>query len=198
MDVKTIGVIGATALGRRIAYLAAAGGYRTVLEDVSLDRLEDGLAYITQTLDASVASGRITPDQRTMALANLATARSVEDVCREADLLIEAAPEDMEMQLEIFTLFDKFAKPEAILVSTAASLSITELAAITFCPENCAGWRFGDPVTDTKRLEIVHAPATSEATVRACLEVGRRMGKEAVVVQEGTGPSAPAKGSFSR
>jgi 3-hydroxybutyryl-CoA dehydrogenase len=195
MDVKTIGVIGATTLGRGIAYAAAAGGYRTVLEDVSSHRLDDGVAYIRQTLDASVARGKMTSDQRKLAVANLAMARSVEDVCREADLLIEAAPEDMEMQLEIFTLFDKFAKPEAILASSATSLSIAELAAITFCPENCVGLRFLHPVPETKRLEIVRAPATSEATVQACLEVVRRMGKEAVVVGEPAGSSAGAKGS---
>lgn len=198
MDVKTIGVIGATTLGRGIAYLAAVGGYRSVLEDVSFHRLEDGLGYISQTLDAGVAGGKITADQKAMAVANLATARSVEDVCREADLLIEAVPEDMEMQLEIFTLFDKFAKPAAILATSASSVSIGELAAITFCPENCIGLRFFHPVPETKRLEIVRAPATSQATVRACLEVGRRMGKEAVVVYEPTGSSAQAKGSFSR
>lgn len=195
MDVQTIGVIGATTLGRGIAYAAAAGGYRTVLEDVSSHRLDDGVAYIRQSLDADVARGRITATQREIAVANLATARTVEDVCREADLLIEAAPEDMEMQLEIFTLFDKFAKPEAILASSASSLSIAELAAITFCPENCVGLRFSLAGPEAKRLEIVRAPATSEATVQACLEVGRRMGKEAVVVREPAGSSAGAQGS---
>jgi 3-hydroxybutyryl-CoA dehydrogenase len=196
MDVRTIGVIGATTLGCGIAYAAAVGGYRTVLEDISSHRLADGVAYIRQTLDADVARGKITPDQRKIAVANLATARSVEDVCREADLLIEAAPEDMETQLEMFTLFDKFAKPEAILASSASSLSIAELAAITFCPENCVGLRFSHPVAEAKRLEIVRAPATSEATVQACMEVGRRMGKEAVVVDEPAGSSAGAKGPF--
>jgi 3-hydroxybutyryl-CoA dehydrogenase len=198
MDVKTIGVIGATTLGRGIAYVAALGGYRTVLEDVSIHRLEDGVAYVTQTLDASVRSGTVTPDQKARALANLATAHSVEDVCRETDLLIEAAPEDMEMQLEIFTLFDKFARPGAILATSASALSIAELAEITFCPEQCVGLHFFHPVPETKQLEIVRAPATSESTVRACLEVGRRMGKEAVVVQEAAGSSADAKGSLRR
>lgn len=198
MNVKTIGVIGATTLGRGIAYLAVAGGYRTVLEDVSIHRLEDGVAYIKQTLDAGVAGGRITPDQKTMAVANLATASSVEDVCREADLLIEAAPEEMEMQLEIFTLFDKFAKPDAILGSTASCVSIADLAEITFRPERCVGLRLSSPTPETPRLEIVRAPATSEATVRACMEVARRMGKDAVVVRERAGSSACAKGSTSR
>jgi 3-hydroxybutyryl-CoA dehydrogenase len=198
MDVKTIGVIGATTLGRGIAYVAAVGGYRTVLEDISIHRLEDGVAYITQKLDAGVAGGKITRDQKARALANLTTAQSVEEVCREADLLIEAAPEEMEMQLEIFTLFDKFARPCAILATSASGLSIAELAEITFCPEQCVGFRFFHPVPETKQLEIVRALATSESTVQACLGVARRMGKEAVVVREPAGSSVDAKGSLSR
>ena len=198
MDVKTIGVIGASRLGCEIACAAAASGYRTILEDVSLHRLEDGDASIRQILDAAVASEKMTPDQRTAALAKLATARSVEGVCREADLLIEAVAEEMEMQLEIFTLFDKFAKPGAIMAGTAPSVSIADLAAITFRPENCVGLRFFQPVAETKRFEIVCGPETSQATVRACLELGRRMEKETVVVQEPVGASTEAKGSFSR
>jgi 3-hydroxybutyryl-CoA dehydrogenase len=198
MDVKTIGVIGATTLGRGIAYAAAVGGYRTVLEDVSLHRLADGVAQITQILDADVAGGKIAPDQKTMAVANLATARSVEEVCRRADLLIETLPEEMEMQLEIFTLFDKFARPGAILASSAPSLSIADLAEITSCPEQCVGLRFFHPVPETKRLEIVRASATSESTVRACMEVGRRIGKEIVIVREPARSSAHAKELFRR
>jgi 3-hydroxybutyryl-CoA dehydrogenase len=198
MDVKTIGVIGATALGRGIAYVAALGGYRTLLEDVSIHRLEDGVAYIAQTLGAGVASGKITPDEKARALANLATAHSVEEVCREADLLIEAAPEDTEMQLEIFTLFDKFAKPGTILATSASGLSIANLAEITFCAEQCVGLRFFHPVPETGQLEIVRAAATSESTVRACIEAGRRMGKEVAVVQESAGSSADEKGSVRR
>ena len=88
MEVKTIGVIGAGAMGRGIAYAAAFGGYRTVLEDVSPEMLEQGLAYIRQTLEDGVARGKVTPEQKETALANLSTSRSVEDVCREADLLM--------------------------------------------------------------------------------------------------------------
>src|SRR5580693_1882551 len=114
MEIKTIGVIGAGTMGRGIAYAAAFGGYRTVLEDVSSEMLEQGSAYISQALEEGVARGKLTPEQKTKALANLNTSRSVEDLCREADLLIEAVPEEMEVKLEIFTIFDKFALPAAI------------------------------------------------------------------------------------
>ena len=187
MEVKTIGVIGAGAMGRGIAYAAAYGGYRTILEDVSPEMLEQGIAYIRQNLEEGVARGKVTEEQRNIALANLTTSRSVEDLCREADLLIEAVPEEMEVKLEIFTIFDKFALPAAILASNTSSLSITELAAITFRAENCIGMHFFNPVPKMKLLEIVRALETSEATVQACAEVGRRMGKEVVVIRESPG-----------
>jgi 3-hydroxybutyryl-CoA dehydrogenase len=187
MEVKTIGVIGAGAMGRGIAYAAAYGGYRTILEDVSPEMLEQGIAYIRQNLEEGVARGKVTEKQRNIALANLTTSRSVEDLCREADLLIEAVPEEMEVKLEIFTIFDKFALPAAILASNTSSLSITELAAITFRAENCIGMHFFNPVPKMKLLEIVRALETSEATAQACAEVGRRMGKEVVVIRESPG-----------
>lgn len=120
MEVKTIGVIGAGSMGRGIAYAAAYGGYRTILEDVSPEMLEQGLAYIREALAEGVARGKVTAEQQKVALANLTTSRSVEDVCRETDLLIEAVPEEMEVKLEIFTIFDKFARPGAILASNTS------------------------------------------------------------------------------
>jgi len=189
--IRTIGIVGAGATGQGIAFLAAATGYRTVLEDVSSARLADSVAWIAGAFDRAIARGRRTPEQKITALANLVTSRSVEEVCREADLLIDATAEEMEVKLEIFTLFDRFAKPGAILASSTASVSIADLAAITFCAENCAGMRFAVPVGEAGRIEIVRAPATSEATVAACVEVGRRMGREVVVVQE---PADPASG----
>lgn len=187
MDVKTIGVIGAGTMGRGIAYAAAFGGYRTVLEDVSPEMLEQGMEYIRKALEEGVSRGKVTGSQRDTALAGLSGARSVEEVCRQADLLIEAVPEEMELKLELFTLFDRFAKPNAILASNTSSLSVTELAAITSRAEDCIGMHFFNPVPKMKLLEIIRALETSEATVAACAEVGRRMGKEVVVVRESPG-----------
>ena len=190
MGVNTIGVvgvIGAGAVGREIAYAAACGGYRTVLEDVSPEMLEKGMDYIRKAFEQDVVGGAVTGAQREFALANLTTARRVEDACRQADLLIEAAPEDMELQLEIFTIFDKFAKPNAILASSTASISITELAAITFRAENCVGMHFVRSSPNRKLLEIVRARDTSDETVQACAEAGRRMGKQVAIVCEPLG-----------
>ena len=187
MDVKTIAVIGAGTMGRGIAYAAAVGGYRTILEDVSPVMLGQGLASIGAALEDGAARGKLTPQQKEQALARVERASSVEEACREADLVIEAVPEEMELKLEIFTLLDKFAKPGAIFASNTSSLSITEMAAITCRPEKCVGMHFFNPVPKMKLLEVVRGLETSEDTLATCRDAGRRMGKEVVVVRESPG-----------
>jgi len=183
MEIKTIGVIGAGAAGREIACAALLGGYRTILEDVSPDMLEQGTGHIKRALSERVARGNLTPQQKDGALSRFSTANRVDEVCRVADMLIETVPEEMEVKLEIFTIFDKFAKPSAILASNT-SLPITEIAAITFRTEDCVGMRFVDRGSDPRLLEIVRGLETSDGTVAACSEVGRRMGCEIAIVHE--------------
>src|SRR5215470_11707099 len=187
MEAKTIGVIGAGTMGRGIAYAAALGGYRTILEDVMPENLAKGTAWIRQSLDEGVQRGKVEAPARDAALGLLETSSSVESVCREADFLIEAVPEEMELKLELFTLFDKFAKPRAVLASNTSSLSVAEMAEMTYRPELCAGMHFFNPVPKMRLIEIVKAPKTSDETIEICREVGRRMGKEVVVVKESPG-----------
>jgi 3-hydroxybutyryl-CoA dehydrogenase len=186
-NIHTIAVIGAGTMGRGIAWAAAVGGYRTILEDVSAQMLEQALAWIKSSLEEGVERGKLSREQKEQAFRRIVTASSVEDACREADLIIEAVPEDMELKIEIFTLLDKFAKPGAIFASNTSSLSITEMAAVTCRPEKCVGMHFFNPVPKMKLLEIVRALETSDDTLTACVEVGRRMGKEIVVVRESPG-----------
>jgi 3-hydroxybutyryl-CoA dehydrogenase len=187
MDVKTIAVIGAGTMGRGIAYAAALGGYRTILEDVMPEMLINANAWIAHTFDEGIKRGKLTSEAASAAIARIATSSSVEDVCREADFLIEAVPEEMELKLELYTLFDKFAKPNTVLASNTSSLSITEMAEMTYRPELCVGMHFFNPVPKMRLIEIVRAPKTSDETVAACREVGSRMGKEVVVVKESPG-----------
>jgi len=187
MDVKIVGVIGAGTMGRGIAYAAALGGYRTILEDVMPETLAKGTAWIQQSLDEGVQRGKVEAAAREEALALLETSSSVEAVCREADFLIEAVPEETELKLELFTLFDKFAKPKAVLASNTSSLSVAEMAEMTYRPELCVGMHFFNPVPKMRLIEIVKAPKTSDETIEICREVGRRMGKEVVVVKESPG-----------
>ena len=183
MEIKTIGVIGAGQWGREIACAALLGGFRTILEDVSADKVERGIAHISRELHGRVDRGRLTLEQKDAAMARLSTANRADDVCREADMLIETVPEEMEVKLEIFTIFDKFAKPDAILASHTA-LSITEIAAITFRTENCVAMRFVNRGPEKTLLEIVRGADTSEATAATCVSVGRQMGMETLVVRD--------------
>jgi 3-hydroxybutyryl-CoA dehydrogenase len=180
-SVTTIGIIGATAGSWPLAYAAAAGGYAVVLEDVFPSRLADGVAYIRLRLDEDVAARRMSADDGDEAIARVRTRTTIEDACREADLLIETAAEDFESQLEIFTLFDKFAKPDAILASSTTLTAIADLAEITFCPENCVGLQFSEGSGGASELRIVRGAQTSEETVSKCMEVGRRTAREVVV-----------------
>src|SRR5208282_2609504 len=178
MEIQTIAIVGAGDLGRGIAYAAVVAGFRTILEDISLVTLEQGNFWIAHALDDEVSHGKIGAVARDAALSNLSAAKSAEEASREADLIIEAVSDEMEMKIELFTIFDKFAKPGAIFASTTTLLSIAELAAVTFCPERCIGMRFSTDAQKTERLELVKSRETSEETIAACLELGRRMGKE--------------------
>ena len=185
-EMKTIAVVGSGDLGRRIAYASCLAGFRTILEDISPAALEQGIGWISQALGEEISRGEISTANREAALRNLNTANSAEDISREADLIIETVSDEMEMKIELFTVFDKFAKPGAIFASTTTSLPITDLAAVTFRPERCIGMRFFTNAQATGRLELVKGCETSEQTVAACREVGRRMGLEVSLPGEQT------------
>lgn len=184
MDVKTIAIIGAGAKGRGIAYAAAMGGYCVVLEDVSRERAERSVEWIKQALEEGVSRGDLEGRIRNAALPLIFIADSVEEAIRDADLIIEAVPDEMEMKLELFTIFDKFAKPGAIFASSSTSLSIGEMTDVTVSQERCIGMRFRDSVSGRRFIELVKTPFTSEETLGACREVARRMGKEVFVAEE--------------
>jgi 3-hydroxybutyryl-CoA dehydrogenase len=187
MDVKTIAVIGAGTMGRGIAYAAAFGGYQTVLEDISRPRLEEAIGWIRQSFEEGVVRGKVEAGVRDRALSLITTASNVEEAIRDADLIIEAVPEELEMKLELFTIFDKFAKTGAIFASNTSSLSITDFTDITVSRDRCVGMHFFNPVPKMKLIELVRTPHTSDETVAACREVAGRMGKEVVLVNEAPG-----------
>jgi 3-hydroxybutyryl-CoA dehydrogenase len=186
-EIKIIAVIGAGTMGRGIAYAAAFGGYTTILEDISPKMLEESLRWIAQTFSEGFLRGKVDAKSREAAATLISAAVSVQDAIRDADLIIEAVPEEMEMKMELFTIFDKFAKPGAIFASNTSSLSISDMAELTVSRDRCIGMHFFNPVPKMKLIELVKTPLTSEATVSACAEVGRRMGKEVVLVRESPG-----------
>lgn len=177
-------VIGAGGLGRGIAHAAALAGYRTILEDILPAILRQAESEFRSHLDQAIARGRISPAQAGDALGRLEYAETVEEAARQADLVIEAVPDEMESKLEIFTLLDKIARPHTILASTTATFPVSEIASITYRAGKIVGLRFSHPVEAMQQLEIVRAAETDDATLAACAEVGRRMGKKVVVIEE--------------
>lgn len=186
-EIKTISVIGAGTMGRGIAYASLVGGFRTILQDVSGRALEQAAAYIHKSLDEGVERGKVTAEVRDAARGLLSTSPSVEDAGRAADLIIEAVPEDIRLKIELFTALDRAAPPHAILASNTSSLSITEMAAVTRRAPRVAGMHFFNPVPKMRLIELIRATETSDETLDACREVGRRMGKEVVTVRESPG-----------
>jgi len=185
--VETIAVIGAGIMGRGIAQVAALGGYRTILEDILPDSLQKAESEIGIQLDKAVELGKVSSEGANAALTRLEFVGSVKDAAREADLVIEAVPEQIESKIEIFSLLDKVCPPDTILASNTSSLSITEIASVTHRAKKCIGMHFFNPVPKMKLLEIVRALETDQDTVAAAAEVGRRMGKEVVVIREAPG-----------
>jgi 3-hydroxybutyryl-CoA dehydrogenase len=186
-DVKTIAVIGAGIMGRGIAHVAALGGYRTVLEDIVPAALRKAESEIRGNLDKAVELKKVSTEDASAALGRLEYAGSVEEAAREADLVIEAVPEEMESKIEIFTLLDKVCRPGTILASNTSSMSVTEIASVTYRAKKCVGMHFFNPVHKMKLLEIVRALETDDATIAAAVEVGRHMEKEVVVIKESPG-----------
>ena len=186
-EVRTIAVIGAGIMGRGIAYASALGGYRTILEDVLPSALRRAGDDIKANFDKGVELGKLSASDAEAAMKRIEYASTPEEAARQAELVIEAVPEEMESKIEIFTLLDKVCRPETILASNTSSLSITEIASVTYRPKKCVGMHFFNPVPKMKLLEIVRALETDDDTIQTCVEAGRRMKKEVVVIKESPG-----------
>ena len=187
MIVHTVAVLGAGLMGRGIAYVSALGGYRTLLQDTSESALDRAGAEIAALLEKGIATGKVKGEDAAAAHRRLASCTRLEDAVREADLVIEAVPEDMSLKVELFGSLDKLAPAHAVLASNTSSLSITEMAAATSRPAQVVGMHFFNPVHRMRLLEIVRALETGEATLHCAAAVGERMGKECVVVRESPG-----------
>jgi len=186
-EVRTISVIGAGIMGRGIAHAAALGGYRTILEDVLPAALRKAETEIRANLDKAVEIGKVQRADADAAFQRLEFASSLEQAAREADMVIEAVPEEMESKIEIFTILDKMCRPGTVLASNTSSLSITEIASVTYRAPKIVGMHFFNPVHKMKLLEVVRALETDDGTLAAAVEVGKRMGKEVVVIKESPG-----------
>ena len=161
----SVAVIGAGIVGRGIAQAAALGGYRTILEDILPNALRKAQTEIRASLDQALELGKINATNAEAAFSRLEFADSVDQAAREADLVIEAVPDELESKLEIFTMLDKFCRPDTILASNTLLLRISELAQRDLPPRKMrVGMRFSDPEAEMRDLEKLCAGSTRMMT----------------------------------
>ena len=182
--IKWILVIGAGTMGHGIAQAAAAAGYRVLLNDVSEDLIRHGIASIGENLEKGLQKGKVTAEERDATLGRIEVAANLEAAARVADLVIEAAPEKLDLKTSIFRRLDGSVPPEAILASNTSSLPIGKIAAATSRPDRVLGMHFFNPVHIMPLLELVRGDVTSDETLEAALEVAGRMGKDPIVVRD--------------
>ncbi|MBS2023319.1 MAG: 3-hydroxyacyl-CoA dehydrogenase family protein [Deltaproteobacteria bacterium] len=187
VDVQNVLVVGAGTMGAGIAQVAARAGYATQLFDVAPGAAAKALDKIAESLQKAVDKGKSTPDERTQALARLTAATDLDAAAAHADLVVEAAPENLELKKELFARLSKLVKPETILATNTSSLPVTAIAAAAKGPERVIGLHFFNPVPIMKLLEIVHGERTSPLVLTAAKAIGARMGKEVVVVRDAPG-----------
>ena len=195
--VEVIAVIGAGVLGRAITQAVALGGYRTILEDLLPNALRHAQMEIRSSLESAAARGEINRAEVDTALRRIAYAGSIEDAARAADVVIEAIADDLESKIEIFTLLDKICRPHTILVTNTFTLSVGEIASVTFRREKCVGMRMRPPIQGMRDLEIIRADETDDHTVGAAAEIARRIGKKAIIVPDNAGVGRPATSDMS-
>ncbi len=183
-EIRAIAVIGAGRLGRGIAHAAALGGFQTILEDVLPTTLARAGDEIRSLLDRGSLAGSVSEAEAQAAFSRIRFANTVESAARDADVIIEAVPDEIESKLEILTLLDRVSKPNATLITSTSFVMVTETASITFRPEHCVGMHFVSPVHAMRWVEIIPGQLTGKDAVSVAREVARRLKMEPVVVRE--------------
>ena len=184
---STVAVLGAGTMGNGIAQVCAMAGYAVALSDPQPDALERAVNTIRGNLEKGVDRGKVSIETRDRALQGLRKARDVADAVGTADLVIEAAPESMDLKTAIFRDLDRLAPAHAVLATNTSSLSVSRIAEATGRPGSVIGLHFFNPVHIMKLLEVVRGRETSAETLDACLAFARRIGKEPIVVTDTPG-----------
>ena len=184
MDIKNVSVIGAGTMGNGIAHVFAQTGFKVTLIDVNATQLEKAIGTISKNLDRQVSKGVLTEEQKANTLNNIATNTSIADGVANANLVVEAATENVNLKLEIFKQLDAAAPAGCILASNTSSISITKIAAVTKRPELVIGMHFMNPVPVMKLVEIINGYATSKEVNVIITELSKQLGKVPCTVND--------------
>lgn len=185
--VKTIAVLGAGTMGHGIAHAAMAAGYATRLFDVSDAQLAKARAVVDGIVRKGVELGKVSAGDADAILERLTVTSELASALAEADLVIEAAPERVDLKLQLLADVERLAPAHAVIASNTSALSITEMAAVLQTPGRVGGMHFFNPVHKMKLVEIVRALETTPETIATMETVARQMGKETVLIRESPG-----------
>ena len=181
---KNITVIGAGTMGNGIAHVFAQSGFTVNLVDVSQDSLERGLKTIAGNLERMIAKEKITEADKTATLNNITAFTDTAEAVKNADLVVEAATENLDLKLKIFKQIDEAAPANAILASNTSSISITKIASVTSRPKQVIGMHFMNPVPMMKLVEIIRGYDTTDEVTKAIMEMSEKLGKVPVEVND--------------
>jgi 3-hydroxybutyryl-CoA dehydrogenase len=182
--VQTISVIGAGTMGNGIAHVFAQNGFKVTIVDVSLAQLDKALANIAKNFDRQIAKGHSTEEQKKTALANISIHHNMSEGIKNADLVVEAATENVELKLKIFEQLHALAPKEAILATNTSSISVTKIAAATGRAGKVIGMHFMNPVPVMKLVEIINGYATTKQVTDTIVELSKQLGKTPCVVND--------------
>jgi 3-hydroxybutyryl-CoA dehydrogenase len=181
VEVKNISIVGAGAMGSGIAQVSAIAGYSVTLTDVSAVQLDKAKRYIGGGLDKLVQKGKLPAEEVTPILARIKTGNVLAESVSNADLVIEAVFENLELKQTIFKDLEKYCKPTAILGSNTSALPITEIASVTNIGSRVIGIHFMNPVPLMRGVEIIRGQLTSDETVEATRDYVKSIGKEPII-----------------
>jgi 3-hydroxybutyryl-CoA dehydrogenase len=181
---KNIAVIGAGTMGNGIAHVFAQNGFNVQLIDLNEAQLEKAVATISKNLDRQVVKGTLTEEQKAQTLGNLSTSNSIETGVANAELVVEAATENVDLKLKIFQTLDANAPANCILASNTSSISITKIASVTNRPSQVIGMHFMNPVPVMKLVEVIRGYSTSNEVNDKVFEISKQLGKVPVEVND--------------
>jgi len=184
MEIKKVAMIGAGAMGTGIAYLCATKGYEVSIRDVNEDLVKRGMGMIRNLITTGVDRGKLTPKQAEDTMKKIKGTTDIAEAVKDADLVIEAVFEDLDLKKKVFKELDKAAPPHAILASNTSTLSITQMGSATKRPEKVVGLHFFNPAYTMKLVEVIWGEKTSEETTKTVTDFAISLEREPVQVKK--------------
>ncbi|SCY09608.1 3-hydroxybutyryl-CoA dehydrogenase [Nonlabens sp. Hel1_33_55] len=181
---KNITIIGAGTMGNGIAHTFAQSGFKVSLVDISQEAIDRGVGTISKNLDRMIAKDKITDADKSKTLENISSFTNVSEGVKNADLIVEAATENLDLKLKIFKQMDEAAPADCILATNTSSISITQIAAVTSRPDKVIGMHFMNPVPIMKLVEIIRGYSTSDEVTKTIMELSEELGKTPTEVND--------------